>query len=58
MSDKALPKKTIEILGRKMAYYDEGQGIPIFFLHGNPTSSYLWRDVIAELHGMRSSHRP
>ena len=51
MSDKALSKKTIEILGKKMAYYDEGQGIPIFFLHGNPTSSYLWRDVIAELHG-------
>jgi haloalkane dehalogenase len=51
MSDKALPKKTIEILGKKMAYYDEGQGIPIFFLHGNPTSSYLWRDVISELQG-------
>jgi haloalkane dehalogenase len=51
MSDKALPKKAIEILGKKMAYHDEGQGIPIFFLHGNPTSSYLWRDVIAELRG-------
>jgi haloalkane dehalogenase len=51
MSDKALPKKAIEILGKKMAYYDEGRGIPIVFLHGNPTSSYLWRDVIAELHG-------
>ncbi|QPF86090.1 haloalkane dehalogenase [Bradyrhizobium genosp. L] len=51
MSDKPLPKKTIEILGKKMAYYDEGEGLPIFFLHGNPTSSYLWRDVLAELHG-------
>jgi haloalkane dehalogenase len=51
MSDAALPKKTANILGKRMAYYDEGQGVPIVFLHGNPTSSYLWRDVIAELHG-------
>lgn len=29
-----------------MAYIDEGQGDPILFLHGNPTSSYLWRNVI------------
>ncbi|MFO7861448.1 MAG: alpha/beta fold hydrolase [Desulfosalsimonas sp.] len=29
-----------------MAYVDEGQGDPIVFLHGNPTSSYLWRNVI------------
>jgi haloalkane dehalogenase len=29
-----------------MAYVDEGQGDPILFLHGNPTSSYLWRNVI------------
>jgi haloalkane dehalogenase len=50
MSDAALPKKTANILGKRMAYYDEGQGVPIVFLHGNPTSSYLWRDVIAELH--------
>jgi haloalkane dehalogenase len=40
-----------EILGRRMAYLDEGEGSPIVFLHGNPTSSYLWRDVIPALEG-------
>ena len=52
MSEQPLPKKTREVLGQKMAYYDHGQGTPIVFLHGNPTSSYLWRDVIAELNGV------
>lgn len=44
-------KKTLEILGRTMAFHDEGEGTPFLFLHGNPTSSYLWRHVIAELRG-------
>jgi haloalkane dehalogenase len=43
------PKKTVEILGRKMAYVEVGEGDPIVFLHGNPTSSYLWRNVIPHL---------
>jgi haloalkane dehalogenase len=34
-----------------MAYHERGQGAPVLFLHGNPTSSYLWRDVIPELEG-------
>ena len=34
------------ILGQNIAYIDEGQGRPIVFLHGNPTSSYLWRNII------------
>jgi haloalkane dehalogenase len=34
-----------------MAYVEEGHGSPIVFLHGNPTSSYLWRSVMAELVG-------
>ena len=34
------------VLGAKMHYVDEGQGDPILFLHGNPTSSYLWRNII------------
>jgi haloalkane dehalogenase len=34
-----------------MAYHARGEGRPILFLHGNPTSSYLWRDVIPELEG-------
>ncbi|MGC2571110.1 MAG: hypothetical protein WA364_06320 [Candidatus Nitrosopolaris sp.] len=34
----------IEIHGSKIHYIDEGKGEPILFLHGNPTSSYLWRN--------------
>jgi haloalkane dehalogenase len=51
MSELPLPKRTLEIHGKMMAFYEHGQGAPIVFLHGNPTSSYLWRDVIAELQG-------
>ena len=39
-------KSTVEVLGSRMAYVDRGAGDPIVFLHGNPTSSYLWRDVM------------
>ncbi len=46
------PKKTATIHGKKMAYVETGSGNPIVFLHGNPTSSYLWRDVIPHLEGM------
>ena len=35
----------VDISGLAMAYVDEGQGDPIVFLHGNPTSSYLWRNI-------------
>ena len=38
--------KRIKTLDSEMAYLDVGQGDPIVFLHGNPTSSYLWRNVI------------
>src|SRR5919106_286292 len=43
----------VEVLGSKMHYIDEGEGDPIFFIHGNPTSSYLWRNIIpfVEPHG-------
>jgi haloalkane dehalogenase len=41
-----LTKQWQEILGRTMAYVEVGTGNPIVFLHGNPTSSYLWRNVI------------
>jgi haloalkane dehalogenase len=44
-------KKTATIRGLKMAYVDEGEGDPIVFLHGNPTSSYLWRNVMPHLEG-------
>ncbi len=38
--------KYIEVLGSKMHYIDQGQGDVFLFLHGNPTSSYLWRNVM------------
>ncbi len=41
--------KNIDILDSSMSYIDEGQGDPIVFLHGNPTWSYLWRNVIPHL---------
>jgi haloalkane dehalogenase len=39
-------KKKIAVHGLQMAYYEAGIGDPIVFLHGNPTSSYLWRNII------------
>jgi haloalkane dehalogenase len=42
-------KKTARVLGATMAYIEYGSGDPIVLLHGNPTSSYLWRRVIPEL---------
>ena len=48
-SEKNYDKKRVQVLGYNMAYVDEGEGQPIVLLHGNPTSSYLWRNVIAHL---------
>ena len=45
------PKKTAVINGVPMAYIDEGEGEAIVFQHGNPTSSYLWRNVMPHLAG-------
>src|SRR5260370_42565744 len=39
-------KKRQLVLGQEMAYVEVGNGDPIVFLHGNPTSSYLWRNII------------
>lgn len=39
-------KKKVRVRGLDMAYYEVGEGDPIVFLHGNPTSSYLWRNII------------
>ncbi|MGI9666353.1 MAG: haloalkane dehalogenase [Acidimicrobiia bacterium] len=44
-----MQKHTTTINGRTMAYVDVGEGAPIVFLHGNPTSSYLWRNIIPHL---------
>ena len=42
-------KQRRRILGREMAYVEVGEGDPIVLLHGNPTSSYLWRNVLPHL---------
>ena len=42
----AREKRFAEVFGRRMAYIERGVGRPIVFLHGNPTSSFLWRGVL------------
>jgi haloalkane dehalogenase len=42
-------KQYAQVLGRRMAYVEQGQGEPIVFLHGNPTSSFLWRSTLPEV---------
>ena len=44
-------KKTLSVLNKTMSYVEMGQGDPIIFLHGNPTSSYLWRNIMPGLEG-------
>jgi haloalkane dehalogenase len=61
--------KRVEVLGSHMAYVETGEGPVVLFQHGNPTSSYLWRNVIphvapharciaADLIGMGQSEKP
>ena len=47
--EERYPKKKANVLGYNMSYVDEGSGDPIVLLHGNPTSSYLWRNIIPHL---------
>lgn len=62
------PKKRKTVLGLEMAYVEEGTGDPIVFLHGNPTHSYIWRNILPyvqeqgriiapDLIGMGDSHK-
>lgn len=44
-------KQFATVQGKRMAYIDEGAGAPIVFLHGNPTSSYLWRNILPYMEG-------
>ena len=44
--DMPWEKRHMTVNGRRMAYIETGAGDPIVFLHGNPTSSYLWRNII------------
>jgi len=47
--------KFIEIDGYPISYVEEGQGEPILFVHGNPTSSYVWRNIMPQV--ARSHHK-
>ena len=44
-------RQFVKVLDSEMAYVDEGKGNPIVFLHGNPTSSYLWRNIMPHCEG-------
>src|SRR4029453_5315127 len=46
------PRKRVAVLDTEMSYVDVANGDPIVFLHGNPTSSYLWRNVIPHVAGL------
>jgi haloalkane dehalogenase len=45
------PRRRIRVLDTEMSYVETGRGDPIVFLHGNPTSSYLWRNIIPAVSG-------
>ena len=51
-AEERYAKKETQVLGHTMHYIDEGSGDPIVLLHGNPTSSYLWRNIIPHLSGL------
>ncbi|GIX48147.1 MAG: haloalkane dehalogenase 3 [Candidatus Tectimicrobiota bacterium] len=51
-TDLPYPKKRLQVLGHTMAYVEIGEGDPIVLLHGNPTSSYLWRNILPYLEGL------
>ena len=52
------PRKRLRVLDTEMAYVDTGAGEPIVFLHGNPTSSYVWRNIIPHVAGERRCLAP
>ena len=51
MSTDPLTKQYKTVHGKQMAYHEVGEGDPVVFLHGNPTSSYLWRNIIPHVSG-------
>ncbi|MBD3652009.1 MAG: alpha/beta fold hydrolase, partial [Alcanivorax sp.] len=48
-ADYPFTSRYLTVDGHRLHYIDEGQGPTLLFLHGNPTSSYLWRNVIKPL---------
>ena len=64
-----LTPQSVEVLGTTMSYLEDGTGDPVLFIHGNPSSSYLWRNVMpyvsdthhaiaVDLIGMGASGKP
>ena len=51
-ADPRYQRKFATVNGKRMAYVDEGQGDVIIFQHGNPTSSYLWRNIMPHCEGL------
>ena len=51
LSTKEHAKKEVIVKGKAMSYVEMGEGDPIIFQHGNPTSSYLWRNIMPHLQG-------
>ena len=62
-------RQYVEVLGSNIAYVEDGEGPVVLFIHGNPTSSYLWRNIIPfvsdghravalDLIGMGASDKP
>ncbi len=43
------PRRRVQVLDTQMSYVDTGTGRPVVFLHGNPTSSYLWRNIVTHV---------
>src|SRR5215475_5740855 len=50
-ADDPHPRNRLRVLDSEISYIEVGRGDPIVFLHGNPTSSYLWRNIIPYLEG-------
>jgi len=51
-TDPRYERKFATVNGKRMAYVDQGEGDPIVFQHGNPTSSYLWRNIMPHCTGL------
>lgn len=59
MSDWSRRKKKVAVHGHQMAYVEDGkEGPTVLFLHGNPTSSFLWRDVMPPVAAMARCYAP
>lgn len=64
MSDGAISaefpfeSRFVEVQGSRLHYVEEGSGDPILFLHGNPTSSYLWRNIIPHVSSLGRAIAP